>query len=211
MKLENLPEWQRIILDVCGFKRPDRGDKITVFVSHLHRDHKAHPADLKGLKTVFQVPPEYVDSLTREYAKRYKNLLDVEVSETTDVICVPHTSYNPVTGRYETVNSYAHFIRGRGSVLYIPECDDPRSLIREYRPKVVAIATARRKKRFQLVPWDFEEVDYLVDNKVWFWESPPKKVIPKVLFSLSPEDIELRERLVVREKSFLWKCTHSFK
>jgi hypothetical protein len=209
MRLENLSEWRRIALDVCGFKRPDRGDRITLFVSHLHRNHKVHPADLVGLKTTFQAPPEYADSLAKEYAKKYKNLLDVEVSEATDVIRVPHTSYNPITRRYETVNSYAHFIKGGVFVLYIPECDDPGSLIREYRPKVVAIAAARRKRRFQLVPWDFEEVDYLVDNKVWFWESPPKKVIPKVLFSQSPEDIELRQHLTVRGKGLLWKCTHN--
>lgn len=56
-------EWQRIISDICGIRRPEKEDEISIHQTHLHRDHMALPGDLIDKRVTFKSPGALMDSL----------------------------------------------------------------------------------------------------------------------------------------------------
>lgn len=188
-------EWQRIVLDVCGLKRPEKNDKTLIHQTHLHQDHVALPGDIVDKKVIFKAPSALVDGLKRKYRKAMRINPEIQIEEYSDVLELPHSSFNPAERRHVPGKSYAHFFPG--DILFVPECDDPAQVIREYEPRVSITMAARRSKRFRVVQTEFE-ADYWVDNRIWYWECwkrREQKVIPKVLYSCLKEDIELFRQL----------------
>jgi len=184
--------WQRIILDVCGAKRPEPLEKILIHQTHLHNDHKVLPSDIVDKTVIFMAPSALINDLKLEYRKAMRVNPEIQIQEYLDVLPpVPHTSFNPRAGKHETVNAYPHFVKSaKGDVLVVPECDYPARIIGEYKPKVAVVMVARRSRRFMIDLMKFE-VDYWVDNRIWYWRNREQNVIPKVLFSCLSEDLEL--------------------
>lgn len=184
-------EWLtgKLILDVCAFRRPDIGEKITIHPSHLHPDHVILPGELVNREAVIKGPSSLLSELKEEVG--YQRLLQVnshvEFEEYTDVVGpLPHTSYSPKQGKYVVSNSFGRFFPG--DVLFVPECDDPKSIIQKYRPKVSIVMASARSRRFQVNFYDYVNIDILIDNRIWFWQKHEDNVMPKAFFSCTQED-----------------------
>ena len=184
-------EWLvgRLVLDVCAFRRPDINEKIAIHPSHLHPDHVILPGELVNREVVFKGPPILLSELQEE--KGYQRLLrmnpNIDFEEYTDVVGpLPHTSYSPKQGKRVVTDSFGRFFPG--DVLFVPECDDPKSIIQKYRPKVSIVMASARSRRFQVNFYDYMDVDILIDNRIWFWQKHEDNVMPKVFFSCTRED-----------------------
>lgn len=191
-------EWQRIILDVCGLRRPEKEDEISIYQSHLHLDHVALPGDLIDKKAIFKAPGTLVDDLKRKYRKAMRVNPKIQIEEYTDVLKVPHTSYNPKLGKWKSGFSFVFFIKAsKGTALVVPECDIPAEIVREYKADVNIVMAFARSRRHQVTFFDYVDVDYIVDNRIWFFTNTDSHTIPKVLFSMTREDIERSKELKI--------------
>lgn len=125
---------------------------------------------------------------------------------------VPHISYNPKLSKYEKGHSYAHFIRTKeGDVLVVPECDIPAGIIKEHKTDVNIVMAFARSRRHQVTSFDYADVDYVVDNRIWFFANTNSHIIPKVLFSMTREDIERSKELKITRTTLSQRIYTTYK
>lgn len=174
------PYLSNFLLDVCGVVPFSRSHYKSAFITHMHKDHLPLRERVRGI--ILYTGRAYVDSLKRFYG---------EACEYTDVLELDHTY--PYEGKIRTVKTYGFFIK---EVLFIPECDNPEEILKEYSPKVSLVCVSRQSRQH---PVDFKGRDdvYIVDNGSWFKYKP--NVIPKVVFSEA--DRQYYGRYILAQKS----------
>jgi len=169
------------MIDVCGAGAVRRQKQRDVFITHLHLDHLPLKEFVTGANIRFFTSSYYLTGLKELYGNSF------EICEYRDVVATEHTT---MLGRkYVKVETFGFFFK---EALVIPECNNPNDLIKEYAPRFTFIFVAHQSHS-HIVEFNNRRKDvFILDNRAWKPYAP--NIIPKIVFSSSPSDVELFRR-----------------